>query len=99
MINIFPELFPSTVLLEGLILKKPIMNISLYDRTYEFEFEKDKSVLSIKDSDDLEKNIKKLLFDKELQSRLIQNGTKHVNRYLSNPGYASEELARSLNSY
>ena len=99
LINIFPELFPSTVLLEGLILKKPIMNISLYDRTYEFEFEKDKSVLSIKDSDDLEKNIKKLLFDKELQSRLIQNGTKHVNRYLSNPGYASEELARILNSY
>ena len=99
LINIFPELFPSTVLLEGLILKKPIMNISLYDRTYEFEFEKDKSVLSIKDSDDLEKNIKKLLFDKELQSRLIQNGTKHVNRYLSNPGNASEELARILNSY
>ena len=99
LINIFPELFPSTVLLEGLILKKPVMNISLYDRTYEFEFEKDKSVLSIKDSDDLEKNIKKLLFDKEFQSRLIQNGTKHVNRYLSNPGYASEELARILNSY
>ena len=38
--NIFPELFPSTVLLEGLILKKPVMNISLYDRSYNFEFEK-----------------------------------------------------------
>tara|TARA_B100000029_G_scaffold522_1_gene686 strand:- start:3352 stop:5229 length:1878 start_codon:yes stop_codon:yes gene_type:complete len=99
LINIFPELFPSTVLLEGLILKKPIMNISLYDRHYDFEFEKDESVLSINDSGDLEKNIKKLLFDKEFQSRLIQNGTKHVNRYMSNPGHASKELARILNSY
>ena len=79
------------------------MKILLFIATFTvvgcLKFEKDKSVLSIKDSDDLEKNIKKLLFDKELQSRLIQNGTKHVNRYLSNPGYASEELARILNSY
>ena len=99
LINIFPEIFPSTVLLEGLILKKPVMNISLYDRSYNFEFEKDESVLSIRDTDDLETNLKKILFDNKFKSTLIQNGTKHVNRYLSNPGYASEELARVLNSY
>jgi hypothetical protein len=99
LINIFPEIFPSTVLLEGLILKKPVMNISLYDRSYNFEFEKDESVLSIRDIDDLETNLKKILFDNKFKSTLIQNGTKHVNRYLSNPGYASEELARVLNSY
>jgi len=99
LINIFPELFPSTVLLEGLILKKPIMNISLYSRSYTFEFENDKSVLSINDTDDLEKNIKKIIFDEEFQLTLIENGTKHLNRYLSNPGDASKELARILNSY
>ena len=99
LINIFPEIFPSTVLLEGLILKKPVMNISLYDRSYNFEFEKNESVLSITDTDDLETNLKKILFDNKFQSTLIQNGTKYVNHYLSNPGHASEELARVLNSY
>ena len=55
------------------------MNISLYDRSYNFEFEKDESVLSIRDTDDLETNLKKILFDNKFQSTLIQNGTKYVN--------------------
>ena len=39
-INIFTEIYGSTVMLEGLIMKKPILNISLDQRSYKFEFEK-----------------------------------------------------------
>jgi hypothetical protein len=99
MINIFTEIYGSTVMLEGLILEKPILNISLDVRTYKFEFEKDASMLSISYKDDIDKNIKKIIFDKDLQTTLIKNGTKHVKRYLTNPGTASKELARVLSSF
>ena len=98
-INIFTELFPSTALLEGLLLKKPILNISLHKYSYEFEFEKDHAVLSILYDDNLEKYIHEILFDKNLRSSLIENGTKHTERYLTNFGHASEKLASILNSY
>ena len=86
-------------MLEGFLLKKPILNISLHDYQYEFEFEKDKAVLSISHDSDIEKNVKKILFDKELQLLLIKNGTKHIQRYLANPGNASKKLASILNSF
>lgn len=98
-INIFPEIFPSTVLLEGLLLRKPILNISLHKYSYKFAFEKDHAVLSIFYDDDLEKHIHEILFDKNLRSLLIENGIKHAERYLANFGHASEELANILNSY
>ena len=99
MINIFTEIYGSTVMLEGLILKKPILNISLDVRTYKFEFEKDNAVLSISYEDNIDKNIRKILFDKNLQAILIENGFNHVTHYLSHPGNASKELARILSSF
>ena len=97
-INIFTELFPSTALLEGLLLKKPILNLSLHDYQYEFDFEHDNAVLSVKYNDDIEKSIKKILFEPNFQSLLVQNGIKHAKRYLANPGTASKKLASILNS-
>jgi UDP-N-acetylglucosamine 2-epimerase len=99
MINIFTEIYGSTVMLEGLILEKPILNISLDTRLYEFEFEKNNAVLSKSYSDNIDQSIKEILFDKNLQENLIKNGHKHVNQYLANPGNASKELARILSSF
>ena len=64
-----------------------------------FEFENDNAVLGISYNDDIDLNIKKIINDKELRSTLVKNGTKHVLRYLSNPGNASKELARILSSF
>ena len=86
-------------MLEGLIMEKPILNISLDTRSYKFEFENDNAVLGISYNDDIDLNIKKIINDKELRSTLVKNGTKHVLRYLSNPGNASKELARILSSF
>jgi len=98
-INIFTEIYGSTVMLEGLIMKKPILNISLDQRSYKFEFENDNAVLGISYKDDIDLNIKKIINDEQLRSTLVKNGTEHVLKYLSNPGNASKELARILSSF
>ena len=99
MININTELFPSTVVYEGMILNKPIMNITMMDEHYDFEFLKDNAVLSISDTDNLEKSIKQFLIDTNLQIQLITNGQKHLKRYFSNQTTASEKLADILSFY
>ena len=99
MINIHVELMPSTVLLEGLILKKPIINITMLDKFLEFQYIKDNAVLTISDQSDLLKPINDLLYDKELSKKLIHNGQNHVGKFLANPGNASKSLADVLNSF
>ena len=99
MINIHIELMPSTVLLEGLILKKPIINITMLDKFLEFQYVKDNAVLSISDQSDFMKPINDLLYDKELSRKLIDNGQNHVRKFLANPGNASKSLADVLNSF
>ena len=99
MINIHVELMPSTVLLEGLILKKPIINITMLDKFLEFQYIKDNAVLSISDQSDLIKPINDLLHDKELSKKLIHNGQTHVEKFLANSSNASKYLADILNSF
>ena len=90
---------PSTVLLEGLILKKPTMNIDMTDKFLEFQYIKDNAVLSISDQSDLIKPINDLLHDKELSKKLIHNGQTHVEKFLANSSNASKYLADILNSF
>lgn len=99
MININTDLFPSTVVYEGMIMNKPIMNIRMMDEKYDFEFVKDNAVLSISDTDNLKEPIEQLLTDNDFQIQLITNGQKHLERYFSNPTTASEKLANTLTSY
>jgi len=98
-LNIHNELFPSTILYEGLILNKPVINIKMMDEEYEFELIKVNAILSISDTDDLEEPIKKILFDDDFRSQLIMNGKKHLKRYFSNHLTASEKLADILMTY
>ena len=98
-ININTDLFPSTVVYEGMIMNKPIMNITMMDEKYDFEFVRDNAVLSISDTDNLKGPIEQLLTDNDFQIQLITNGQKHLERYFSNPTTASEKLANTLTSY
>jgi len=97
-INIHTEVLPSTVMMEALIMKKPIINISLVDENYNFEFLKDNAVMQATYKSDLEKNLKTILYDNDFRKELIQNGQKHLDRYLLNHGNASEYFAKILNS-
>ena len=98
-LNINTELFVSTVLFEGLILEKPILNIVTIKQPYEYEYERDKAVLSISDKSDLEKYLNDIIYNNELQHELVENGKKFVRKYLTNPSTASQSLAKILNSY
>lgn len=97
LMNISPESFDtSTVILEGLIMKKPTINVILDDQTYPFSFVKDDAVLTISDKSNLEEHLNNILFDKKLQKNLQLNGEKHLHNYLSNHGNASSILVDSL---
>ena len=97
-VNIHTEVLPSTVLLEALIMEKPIMIISLVDENYNFQFIKDNTVLQVTDKSDLEKHFKTILYDEDLRKELIKNAQKHLQSYLSNQGKASKHFAEILKS-
>ena len=97
-LNIHTEVFPSTVLLESLIMGKPLMNISLVDENYNFQFIKDNAVMQVTYKSDLEKHFKTILYDENIRKELIENGQKHLQSYLSNQGKASKHFAKILNS-
>lgn len=99
MININTEFFPSTVLYEGMIMKKPIMNIMMMDEKYDFEFIKDKAVITVSDHDDLDESLTQLLDNSDYRMHLVDNGQKHLKRYFNNQTTASEKLADILLSY
>ena len=99
LVCISPEGFdPSTVILEGIIQEKPVMNIILDNNLYEFQYVKDKAVLSVFFNGDLESNLKNILFDEKIKNTLIENGKNHIENYLSNPGNSSEYFAKVINS-
>jgi len=99
MINIHVELMPSTVLLEGLILKKAIINVVMTDEILKFQYVKDDAVLSLSDKSDLTTPINELLYNEETSQKLIQNGQLHVKNFLANPGNASKSLAEVINLF
>jgi hypothetical protein len=99
-ITITPEGFaPSTIILESLICNKPTMNIVLDDHIYDFDYVKNKAVLSLSYKESLEENISNMLFNDEFRNKMINNGKEFVKGFLINQGSASVELANILHSY
>jgi hypothetical protein len=100
LVNISPQNFDtSTVMMEGLIMNKPVVNIILDDTFYEFSFVKENAILSISDKSDLEKILNDVLFNQDLKSNLKNNGKTFLAKYLINHGNASEDLAKIITSY
>ena len=86
----------STSILESLILGIPTMNIVIKSKIHEFECVKDNSILSINDSDDIEKSVSNFLSNEPLRQNLLKNSKNHITNYLINPGTASQKLAQIL---
>ena len=96
-ITISPEGYdPSTVILESIILQKPIINVVLDDKFYNFSYEKDKAVVSLNKDQNLLEMIKKILNDTEFKKSILQNGENFLHSYLSNHGNASQYLANYI---
>ncbi len=99
-IVVSPESFgTSTMLLESMILGKPTMNIILDDEIPQFNHVKEKAILTLSDNQDLEDNMKKILFDEQFQKKIIQNADSFVAKFLDFRGNSSEEFANILKSF
>jgi hypothetical protein len=96
LVDITAEFFPSTILYEGLIMEKPVINIRMIDEFYQFEFVKDEAVLSVSDTSDLKKPIMQILHDDLLREKLLMNAKNHLDKYFSNQKTASYKLYESI---
>ncbi len=98
-ITITPEGWaPSTVILESLILKKPVMNIILDNNLYDFQYVKENAVFVVSSDLELNTNISKFLLDNSFRNKLITNGENFVQHYLHKPMFASKCLSDIINS-
>lgn len=90
----------STVLLDAMILNKPIMLILPDKQNFEEELPvKRKAVLYVNDITNLESALNDILFNAKVREELIQNGKEFVNDYFSNQGTASDYLAEALRRF
>ena len=95
-----PEIYgTSTMLLESMILGKPTMNVVFDKKILEFNHVKRNAVFTISEHYDLEKELKKILFDKDFQDELIENADEFLEEFFSNIGSASENFSNILKSY
>ena len=85
--------------MESIILKKPVIYVSLFEKELPYDFIKQKAVLHLSHDDDLENPLNLILFDNLFRTELIQNSQKFLKSYLSNFGNASFELAKTINSF
>ena len=87
---------PSTVILESIILQKPIINFILDEKFYNFSFEQHNAVISITENDDMKEIILNVLNDSKFRTNLISNGKIFLNDYLSNHQHAAKTLVTKL---
>jgi len=100
LVSIIPEYFvdSSAVVLEGLILEKPVMQIVLDDDIQMSLAEDKRPILTVSYNSDLEKNLNMILFDNDFRVNLLANSKTYLKKYLSNPGTASKNIAKILSS-
>jgi len=99
-INLSPDSYDaSTTILESMILKKPVIDVSLCKKIYDFEFLKDEAIYVLNTSADIEKVITEFASNKKLQEEWIRKSQIHLKKYLSEHGNASKILAKKLVSF
>lgn len=97
LINISPDGYdPSTVIMESMLLKKPVVNINLDDDMVQFDFVKLNALINLNSSENFDYYFKKLLSDDNFYKNIINNSQIFLNQYLSNIGNASFNLVQHI---
>ena len=98
-INISPEGFdPSTIMMESMLLKKPVVNIILDDNIIQFDFIKENAIINLDSSENFDYYFKKLLSDDNFYNNLVNNGQIFLTQYLANIGNASYNLVKHISN-
>lgn len=90
---------PSTVMLEGMIFEKPVIEISLDEKTKKFEYQENLPILSLSYKAEIDNYLTKIIQDSKFRNKLLLNQKKHLKNFLTNRGNASKEVAKILNSF
>ena len=100
MININPEQNqPSTVILEGLIMKKPVINVELDELNNDLHYDNMSPIISLSYKSDIQKYVSQLFNDPSFYENLNKKSAKFLEHYLSNHKNASNTLAKYLKSF
>ena len=86
----------SSVILDGYLLKKPIISIPVKDNNYGLPTALTNESCIISKLEDLEQNIEDIL--KKSTSKLVENEKISCHNYLSNPGNSSQNLLDFLST-
>ena len=90
---------PSTIILEALILEKPIITYNIDPQWYyEDKIFQSGATKLVNTKQEFEDELDKILNDQNYRSELILKGKKFVNDYLVNQGTSSQKLAEYLNT-
>ena len=98
MINVSEFYSPSTAIMESMILNRPVVYVSLYEKEIPYDFIKKNAVLSIHADADLSKSIYDILYNENKREEIINNAQSFLNDYLSNPGTSSKNFSKVLSS-
>ena len=99
-VNITPEENePSTVMLEGLIMKKPVIELSLDERNQNMEYDELHPIISLSYKSNVEHYILKVLNDPIFRKKISLKTNEFLTHYLSNQKSVSEFLANYLKSF
>ena len=99
-VNINPEQNqPSTVILEGLIMKKPVINVELDELNDELHYDGVSPIISLSYKSNIQKYISQLLNDPSFYESHNKKIEKFLEHYLLNHTNASGALAKYLKSF
>ena len=97
LLNITCESFdPSTIMLEGLILEKPVLEILLDDNKYKISND---AIITVSYKDDLKKHIQNMLFNQKFEKTNIENQRKILKNYLSYQSKSSDKILEIINEW
>lgn len=87
----------TTGILEAMILKIPtLVYLSHPKSAIDEDIFKNKASIRIETFEQFKLEIDKLLNDKDYRNMIINNGTKFVDEYFSNPGNSCETFVKSF---
>ena len=96
-ININHEVFDqSTIILEAMILQKPVLQISLDQQFQNSDYDSKYPILALSYEADWEKYIKKILFEKNFSEQMISSSNQYLKNFLSFQGTASKKVANEI---
>lgn len=88
-----------TMLLESMILQKPVINFVTEKAITQYDYIKSESICTVSDSDSIDKSLERIIHDNEFQQKLIHNSNEYLLKNMENCKTASKEFAKILKRF